>query len=274
MDRGGLASTELPIRQHPPNRESTKTPGREGEQDESVCTTFPRSDRHNDGDRHSPRTRRPSGERRTGRTARGRVRQPQQQHDRQADSSACPRTGVTEHLEAFQAIADANGGTRAAGLPGYDASVDYVVDTLDSRGLERLASMSSTSPTWVPPSSSRLTPAAAALRDRCLHRHRLRDGPGQRHPGRSHLASPREHHQRLRGERTSRVSTSPERRTSRSSSAAPAISAVKAVNAQAAGAEAVVIMNQGNPRPAGSDRRNASARDRARYHPGRRAPLR
>ena len=27
---------------------------------------------------------------------------------------------------AFQAIADANGGTRAAGTPGYDASVDYV----------------------------------------------------------------------------------------------------------------------------------------------------
>ena len=42
--------------------------------------------------------------------------------------------GVSEHLEAFQAIADANGGNRAAGLPGYDASVDYVVETLESAG--------------------------------------------------------------------------------------------------------------------------------------------
>ncbi|GAA1747705.1 M28 family peptidase [Agromyces humatus] len=42
--------------------------------------------------------------------------------------------GAMEHLEAFQAIADANGGNRAAGLPGYEASVDYVVDTLEAAG--------------------------------------------------------------------------------------------------------------------------------------------
>ncbi|GAA1802061.1 M28 family metallopeptidase [Agromyces neolithicus] len=42
--------------------------------------------------------------------------------------------GAMEHLEALQAIADANGGNRAAGLPGYEASVDYVVDTLEAAG--------------------------------------------------------------------------------------------------------------------------------------------
>lgn len=42
--------------------------------------------------------------------------------------------GVTEHLEAFQAIADANGGTRATRTPGYRASVDYVVDVLEKSG--------------------------------------------------------------------------------------------------------------------------------------------
>ena len=43
--------------------------------------------------------------------------------------------GVREHQAAFQAIADANGGTRAAGTPGYDASVDgYVIDTLEAAG--------------------------------------------------------------------------------------------------------------------------------------------
>ena len=40
--------------------------------------------------------------------------------------------GAMEHLKAFQEIADENGGNRAAGLPGYDASVDYVVDVLEA----------------------------------------------------------------------------------------------------------------------------------------------
>jgi len=42
--------------------------------------------------------------------------------------------GVMNHLEAFQAIADANGGDRAAGRPGYRASVDYVVAQLRAAG--------------------------------------------------------------------------------------------------------------------------------------------
>ena len=44
--------------------------------------------------------------------------------------------GVFEHLEALQAIADANGGTRASGTPGYDASVDYVAGLLEDAGYE------------------------------------------------------------------------------------------------------------------------------------------
>ena len=42
--------------------------------------------------------------------------------------------GVRGHQAALQAIADANGGTRAAGTPGYEASVDYVVDRLTAAG--------------------------------------------------------------------------------------------------------------------------------------------
>jgi Zn-dependent M28 family amino/carboxypeptidase len=41
---------------------------------------------------------------------------------------------VLEHLAAFQAIADANGGTRASGTPGYDLSADYVADLLEDAG--------------------------------------------------------------------------------------------------------------------------------------------
>ena len=42
--------------------------------------------------------------------------------------------GVREHQAALQAIADANGGTRAAATPGYTASVNYVVNTLKAAG--------------------------------------------------------------------------------------------------------------------------------------------
>jgi Zn-dependent M28 family amino/carboxypeptidase len=42
--------------------------------------------------------------------------------------------GVRAHQAAFQAIADANAGTRVSGSPGYDASVDYVVATLRAAG--------------------------------------------------------------------------------------------------------------------------------------------
>ena len=42
--------------------------------------------------------------------------------------------GVLAHEQAFQAIADANGGTRAAGTPGYEASGAYVEDQLEAAG--------------------------------------------------------------------------------------------------------------------------------------------
>jgi Zn-dependent M28 family amino/carboxypeptidase len=42
--------------------------------------------------------------------------------------------GVREHQAALQAIADANGGTRLAGTPGYDRSVDYVVEKMTAAG--------------------------------------------------------------------------------------------------------------------------------------------
>ncbi|MDF1521318.1 MAG: M28 family metallopeptidase [Trueperaceae bacterium] len=44
--------------------------------------------------------------------------------------------GVRAHQAAFQAIADANGGTRVSGTAGYDQSVDYVVETLEAVGYD------------------------------------------------------------------------------------------------------------------------------------------
>lgn len=42
--------------------------------------------------------------------------------------------GIREHLDAFQSIAEQHDGTRASGTPGYDASVDYVVERLEAAG--------------------------------------------------------------------------------------------------------------------------------------------
>ena len=44
--------------------------------------------------------------------------------------------GVVEHMQEFQYIADANGGNREASSPGYDASVAYVVEQLEAAGYE------------------------------------------------------------------------------------------------------------------------------------------
>lgn len=47
--------------------------------------------------------------------------------------SAISIENIMAHLDAFQAIADANGGNRAAQGPGYNASVDYVVSVLNAK---------------------------------------------------------------------------------------------------------------------------------------------
>jgi aminopeptidase S len=44
--------------------------------------------------------------------------------------------GAWVHLQALQRIADENGGNRAAGTPGYDASVEYVTGVLSSAGFD------------------------------------------------------------------------------------------------------------------------------------------
>ncbi|WP_081844730.1 M28 family metallopeptidase [Cellulomonas sp. URHE0023] len=68
--------------------------------------------------------------------------------------------GVLEHEQALQAIADANGGTRAAGTTGYTASVDYVVDTLKAAGWS--VELDTFDFTFVPPAQlEQLTPVQA-----------------------------------------------------------------------------------------------------------------
>jgi Zn-dependent M28 family amino/carboxypeptidase len=54
--------------------------------------------------------------------------------DTSALRAAVTLDGVQAHQEALQDIADGNGGTRASGTPGFDESVDYVVETLQAAG--------------------------------------------------------------------------------------------------------------------------------------------
>ncbi|GGS96335.1 aminopeptidase [Planobispora rosea] len=54
--------------------------------------------------------------------------------DPRALSKSVTGLGVKRHLVKFQQIADANGGTRASGTSGYDASVAYVADRLRRAG--------------------------------------------------------------------------------------------------------------------------------------------
>jgi aminopeptidase S len=49
---------------------------------------------------------------------------------------AVTAAGIRRHLAELQRIADANGGTRAAGTPGFDASVAFVVMQLEAAGYD------------------------------------------------------------------------------------------------------------------------------------------
>ena len=51
-------------------------------------------------------------------------------------SAAVSSAGAMTHLQALQKIADENGGNRAGGTRGYDASVDYVAGVLRGAGFE------------------------------------------------------------------------------------------------------------------------------------------
>jgi Zn-dependent M28 family amino/carboxypeptidase len=49
-------------------------------------------------------------------------------------AQALTADGLKAHLAALQRIADENGGTRASGTPGYDASVEYIAEQLRRAG--------------------------------------------------------------------------------------------------------------------------------------------
>ncbi|MGW2155003.1 M28 family metallopeptidase [Nonomuraea sp. NPDC001699] len=70
---------------------------------------------------------------------------------------------VRKHLEALQSIANANGGTRAAGTPGYNASRDYVAGKLRKAGYKVTLQPINFVQSWTetsPPTLNRTAPDA------------------------------------------------------------------------------------------------------------------
>ncbi len=151
---------------------------------------------------------------------------------------------VREHQAALQAIADANGGTREAGTSGYTASVDYVVDTLEAAGWS--VELDEFPFTFIPPSTlQQLTPVAATYATGAFTGSGSGAVQGQVIPVDINLVPPRAS--------TSGCEASDFAGVSWSGPADIALIqrgtctfGIKAINAQAAGAEAVIIFNQGN----------------------------
>ena len=166
---------------------------------------------------------------------------------------------VRAHQAAFQAIADANGGTRAAGTPGYDASVDYVVDTLEAAGWS--VTLHEFPFTFIPPATlQQLTPVNAVYATGAFTGSGFGDVSASVVPVDINLAPPQA------------TSSGCDGAFAEAAVGAPLVAdpggpddfagfpaggialiqrgtcsfALKAYNAQAAGASAVIIFNQGN----------------------------
>ena len=79
--------------------------------------------------------------------------------------------GVRAHQAALQAIADANGGTRAAGTPGYDAERRLRVDEMTAAGYN--VTLNAFPFVFVAPAAAAADRADRGnVRDRLVHRHR------------------------------------------------------------------------------------------------------
>lgn len=149
--------------------------------------------------------------------------------------------GVRAHQAAFQAIADANGGIRLAGTPGYDQSVAYVAEKMTAAGYN--VTLDTFPFVFVPPATLRQTaPVAATYETGSFTGTGFGTVSGTVTPVDINLVPPR-------------ASTSGCEAADFAGFPAGNIAliqrgtctfAAKAQNAQAAGASAVIIFNQGN----------------------------
>lgn len=152
--------------------------------------------------------------------------------------------GVREHQAAFQAIADANGGTRAAGTPGYDASVDYVVEKLTAAGYN-VTLDEFPFEFFPPPILQQLTPVSATYETGAFVNSGVGTVTGNVIPVDINLVPPRASTSGCEAADFAGLDFSGPSDIALIQRGTCTF-AVKAENAEAAGAEAVIIFNQGN----------------------------
>ncbi len=152
--------------------------------------------------------------------------------------------GVREHQAALQAIADANGGIRAAGTPGYTESVDYVVDRLTAAGWN--VTLDEFPFTFTPPPTlQQLTPVSGTYETGAYTGTGFGSVTGNVVPVDLALAPPRASTSGCEAADFTGLDFSGPSDIALIQRGTCAF-ATKALNAEAAGAEAVIIFNQGN----------------------------
>jgi aminopeptidase Y len=149
--------------------------------------------------------------------------------------------GVRRHQAALQAIADANGGTRQSGTPGYDASVAYVVDQLNAAGYDAKRDPFTT--VYTPPATlQQIVPFATTYSTGAYTGTGYGAVTASVTPVDVALAPPRES---TSGCEAADFAGFPAGNIALIQRGTCSF-AIKAVNAEAAGASAVIIFNQGN----------------------------
>jgi Zn-dependent M28 family amino/carboxypeptidase len=149
--------------------------------------------------------------------------------------------GVRAHQAAFQAIADANGGTRAAGTPGYAASAGYVADLLDDAGYD----VTLTDVEFPDATLAQLTPVAAEYATGPFVGSGFGDVTATVTPVDINLVPPRANTSACEAADFAGFPAGNIALVQRGTCPF----ATKALNAQAAGASAVIVFNQGDPGP-------------------------
>lgn len=149
--------------------------------------------------------------------------------------------GVRAHQAALQAIADANGGTRAGGTPGYDQSVNYVVAKMTAAGYQ--VTLNPFNFVYVPlPTLRQIAPIATTYESGTFTGTGYGTATAAVTAVDINLAPPRANTSGCEAADFAGFPAGNIALVQRGT----CTFAVKALNAQAAGASAVIIFNQGN----------------------------
>jgi Zn-dependent M28 family amino/carboxypeptidase len=149
--------------------------------------------------------------------------------------------GVRAHQAAFQAIADVNGGTRAAGTTGYEQSVNYVVGKLTAAGYQ--VTLNAFPFNYVPfPVVRQVAPTAAAFEGGNMTGSGFGSVTAAVTAVDINLVQPRDNTSGCEAADFAGFPAGNIALVQRGT----CTFAAKALNAQAAGASAVIIFNQGN----------------------------